>query len=80
VGYTFRGHKTTGSKEIRAQPVSSAAEAGNVKLVSGAWNSDFLDEVELFPHGRYDDQVDAVSGAFLMLSGRRRVRYRGRVF
>ena len=80
VGYTFRGHKTTGSKEIRAQPVSSAAEAGNVKLVSASWNGDFLDEVELFPYGRYDDQVDAVSGAFLQLAGKKRVRYRGRVF
>lgn len=68
-GYAFRGNKTTGSKEIRANPVSAAAEAGNVKLVRGAWVSDFLDEIEAFPNGPHDDQVDAVSGAFEMLAG-----------
>ena len=63
-GFTFRGSKTTGSKEIRANPVSSAAEAGNLKLVNGTWINDFLDEAEAFPLAEHDDQVDAVSGAF----------------
>lgn len=67
-GYSFRGHKTTGSKELRAHPVSSAAEAGNVKLVRGTWINDFLDEAEIFPNGTHDDQIDAVSGAFEMLT------------
>lgn len=67
-GYSVHGHKTTGSKELRANPVSAAAEAGNVKLVRGAWISDFLDEVEAFPGGDHDDQVDAVSGAFEALN------------
>ena len=66
-GFTFRGYKTTGSKEIRANPVSSAAEAGNVKLVNGTWINDFLDEAEAFPLAEHDDQVDAVSGAFAIL-------------
>jgi predicted phage terminase large subunit-like protein len=68
-GYSFRGHRATGSKEMRADPVSAAAEAGNVKIVKGAWNMAFLDEIEVFPHGSHDDQVDALSGAFLKLSG-----------
>lgn len=67
-GFSFRGLRTTGSKEIRANPVSSQAEAGNVKLLSGHWNKDLLDEIELFPQGSHDDQVDAVSGAFEVLS------------
>ncbi len=71
VGYDFRGLKSTGSKEIRANPVSSAAEAGNVRLVEGIWNGDFLDEFVAFPAGGHDDQVDSVSGAFEMLSKRR---------
>ncbi len=33
VGFSFRPEKTTGKKEIRANPVSSAAEAGNIKLI-----------------------------------------------
>jgi len=67
-GYSFRGYKTTGDKEVRANPVSSAAEAGNVKLLRGSWITTFLDEAELFPLGEHDDQVDAVSGAIAMLS------------
>ena len=63
-GFTFRGDKTTGSKEVRANPVSSAAEAGNIKLMDGTWVNNFLDELEAFPLGEHDDQVDALSGAF----------------
>lgn len=64
-GYAFRGVRSTGSKEVRANPVSSQAERGNIKLVRGAWVGDFLDELEGFsPTCSHDDQVDAMSGAF----------------
>tara|TARA_Y100000310_G_scaffold126272_1_gene125030 strand:+ start:3758 stop:5116 length:1359 start_codon:yes stop_codon:yes gene_type:complete len=63
VGFNFRGKPSTGSKIERAGPVSSAAEAGNIKVVAGGkWISDFFDEAEGFPIG-HDDQVDALSGA-----------------
>lgn len=62
-GYDFRSDKVTGSKMERARPLSSAAEAGNVMLVRGAWNEGFLDELCIFPEGGHDDQVDAASGA-----------------
>lgn len=67
-GYTFYGDKVTGNKIERANPVSAQAEAGNVKLVKGSWINDFLEEAELFPVGKHDDQVDAVSGAFSKLA------------
>lgn len=57
-----------GDKETRAAPLSAQAEVGNVRLVVGAWNEAFLSEVELFPAAAHDDQVDAASGAFLMLA------------
>lgn len=66
-GYAFYGDRATGNKEIRANPLSSAAEAGNVKLVSGPWITDFLDELTQFPGGLHDDQCDAASGAFSKL-------------
>jgi len=66
-GFSFWGIKTTGPKEERAAPVSSAAAAGNIKLVQASWNTAFLDEFEAFPLGSHDDQVDAVSGAFEQL-------------
>jgi len=64
LGYNFHGFRNTGSKEVRANPVSSQAEAGNIKLVRGNWIGPFLDEAESFPMGDHDDQVDAVAGAF----------------
>ncbi len=67
-GFAFWGVRSTGDKELRANPVSSAAQAGNVKLVEGMWIGAFLDEAEGFPLGEHDDQIDAVSGAFDRLS------------
>ena len=67
-GYTFRSIRPTGNKQERAAPVASAAEQGLVKLCSGRWVGDFLDEVSAFPMGSHDDQVDAVSGAFGVLT------------
>jgi predicted phage terminase large subunit-like protein len=55
-------------KISRALPVAARAEQGKVKLIRGDWISNFLDEATAFPHGAHDDQVDAVSGAFQMIS------------
>lgn len=68
VGYPFTPIRSTGSKSERANPVSTAAEAGNLKLVRASWNGVVLDELEAFPIGSHDDIVDAVSGAFSQLS------------
>jgi predicted phage terminase large subunit-like protein len=67
-GFPFKGDKTSGSKETRARPVSSAAELGNIKLVQGKWITAFLDEAEVFPDGEHDDQIDSLSGAIAMLT------------
>lgn len=68
-GYPFWGHRATGPKAERAKPVSAQAEAGNVKLVSGLWNNDWINEAAAFPNPEvHDDQVDAVSGAFEKLA------------
>lgn len=68
-GFVFYPDKVSGSKEVRANPLSSAAEAGNVKLVRAGWINDFLDEIVGFPNeAAHDDQVDAVSGGFSKLN------------
>lgn len=67
-GFPFYGDKKHVDKLQRALPVSSAAEAGNVKIVRGVWNKDFLDQIEQFPEGKHDDTVDAVTGAVAMLA------------
>ncbi len=66
-GYVVKTEPETGSKETRAAPFAAQAEAGNVKLVRGAWNDDFLDELCGFPNAAHDDMVDAAAGAFRML-------------
>lgn len=63
-GYVVKSEPESGSKEVRAMPFAAQAEVGNVKLVAGTWNGPFLDELEAFPGGRHDDQVDAAAGAF----------------
>ena len=67
-GYRVKSRPVTGSKTVRAMPFSAQAEAGNVKLVAGPWNADFLSELENFPAGRHDDQVDAACEAFNALT------------
>lgn len=63
-GWNARAEPETGDKVTRAEPFSAQCEAGNVYLVEGAWNADYIDELCLFPNGNFKDQVDASSGAF----------------
>ena len=64
---THKGIRETGDKVTRAMPVSSQAEIGNVSVVKGPWLTAFFDEIEAFPYGAHDDQVDAMSGALMQL-------------
>lgn len=68
-GFSFTGKPSTGDKVERAKPFSAAAFNGNVFLVRGAWNGDYLDELEGFPAGGHDDMADSSSGAHEELSG-----------
>jgi predicted phage terminase large subunit-like protein len=71
LGYPVQSDAVKGSKFERSQPFRAAAEAGNVKILRGSWNEDFLDECEQFsPDEReykHDDQVDAACGAFNLI-------------
>jgi predicted phage terminase large subunit-like protein len=74
-GFPVYAEPSTGSKEVRAEPFAAQAEAGNVRLVRGPWNGEYIEELCSFPNGRNDDQVDGSSGAFnhLALGGVRTV-------
>jgi len=72
LGFAVKVEHPSGDKYMRALPMSSAAQAGNIKLVRGNWNNDFVDELEqagpdekLYDH---DDQWDASSSAFNYLA------------
>ncbi len=64
-----------GSKEVRAQAATAAAEAGNIYLPAisleplrlDAWVTEWIDELTRFPVGRFDDQVDSASQALARL-------------
>jgi len=60
-GYIVKLIRPTTDKITRARLASSQAEAGNIKIVRGAWNEDLFNELENFPDGAHDDQVDALS-------------------
>ena len=64
-GYVVKAFKLHGSKELRAAPFASQAEAGHVFMVSAPWNEDYVEEMEQFPSAKAkNDQVDSSSGAF----------------
>lgn len=67
-GYSCMIERVTGSKEVRADPLSSQSSVGKVKLLTGTWNGMFLEELELFPVGKLKDCVDAGGGAFNKLN------------
>lgn len=68
VAHTILPVEVDRDKVSRAIPWAARAEAGKVALVAGPWVAEFLAELEAFPHGAHDDQVDAVSGAVQMLA------------
>ena len=64
-GFTVRKGATTGKKEVRAAPFSSQVGAGNVAVMLGAmWVKPFIEEMNDFPYGDHDDQIDAAADAF----------------
>ena len=65
-GFKVKSVRETGPKETRAEPFSAQWQVGNVDIVAGTWNKDYLAEMKSFPsRGVNDDYIDASSGAFL---------------
>ena len=60
--FTVTGAKSSGSKVVKATPFANKVGQGVVKMLAGPWNERFITELEAFPLGEHDDQVDAVSG------------------
>lgn len=72
VQFAPRFHPETKSKTERADHFAAAWQGGNVRLVRGAWNAAYIDELASFPDKDInDDAVDASSGSFnkLVLGG-----------
>ena len=44
-GYAVFADRPSGDKDTRMLPFIAQAEAGNVRLVAGAWNADYIEEL-----------------------------------
>lgn len=68
-GFDVRLNPARDNKMTRALPFSAQAEHGNVCMVRGNWNNDYLSELVSFDgENGYMDQVDASSGALKLLT------------
>lgn len=63
-GWSVYAERPTGDKAFRADPYSVQVNNGNVLLMNGLWNREFVEEHRFFPFSTYKDQVDASGGAF----------------
>lgn len=59
-----------GNKESRCNTVVPFFAAGNVFLPERDWTPGFVHELSMFPKGKYDDQVDAMSQVLCWLDER----------
>jgi predicted phage terminase large subunit-like protein len=66
-GYDFGFSAESGTKEDRARPLAAQVEVGNVYIVRGPWNDNFVGELSLFPGAKHKDQIDAASRAYTHL-------------
>jgi len=67
IGYDYKGIPISGDKVTRAKPFRAQCEAGNVYLLRGSWNHEYISELTSFPTGKHDDRVDGSSCAFNQL-------------
>jgi predicted phage terminase large subunit-like protein len=51
-------------KTARALPLASQVQRGQMWVLDEPWAEDYLDELDAFPDGDHDDQVDATTAGF----------------
>ena len=73
-GYMIYADRPTGDKIYRADPYSVQVNKGNILLLKGSWNDEFINEHRFFPVGKLKDMVDSTSGAFTKLALRKVAR------
>jgi predicted phage terminase large subunit-like protein len=74
VGFVCKAEHPTGDKIFRADPFSVQVNVGAVMILNAMWNHDFIEELRFFPYSTYKDQVDASSGAWNKLVGKKVAR------
>jgi predicted phage terminase large subunit-like protein len=81
-GFDCKGVPASGAgdKFQRAKPFAVQAEAGNIKILRGPWNEEFLTELHNQPNADHDDYMDAAARAFdgTLEAPRKRARVGGK--
>lgn len=70
-GHRVISSPESGDKVTRAEPFAAQVNVGNVDMVRADWNLGLVNEMRNFPNAKHDDQVDAMSRAFMTLAGAR---------
>lgn len=68
MNYSIRGVRVDADKFTRALPLAARVNVGMCYMVEGDWNQALQEELRSFPMGAHDDIVDALSGAYNLLS------------
>lgn len=77
---SVKGINCKGDKVSRISYVEPIFESGNVHILRGEWNLDWLAELKDFPSGKHDDQVDNISAGYqLCCTGSEKRIYTGSV-
>lgn len=60
-GFKAYAESPKGQKEDRAEPFAIQVGVSNVEVLARSWTKEYLDELRVFPNGKFKDQVDATS-------------------
>ena len=66
-GFSVNIERESGSKEVRAEPLSAQWINGNVEVLNRAWTSEYLAQLDGFPDRKFKDMADASNTGFLEL-------------
>ena len=66
-GFSINIERESGSKEVRAEPLSAQWINGNVEVLNRAWTNDYLAQLDGFPDRKFKDMADASNTGFLEL-------------
>ena len=66
-GFSVNIEKESGSKEVRAEPLSAQWINGNVDVLNAPWTQSYLSQLDGFPDRKYKDMCDSSATGFLEL-------------
>lgn len=69
-GFSVNIERESGSKEVRAEPLSAQWIIGNVEVLNRAWTTGYLAQLDGFPDRKFKDMADASGTGFLELEKR----------